>query len=119
VSLQYLISTNGCHTLKFSWTFGLVMSREGGSADGLRCSQSPSVARSGCHSKEPTSSLHYSFVIWLLQKQMGATIIAPEPLEVDMFLPEKRSGKSHINTILVSAFFGNSEILHSQPFSAA
>jgi hypothetical protein len=43
---------------------------------------------------------------WLVFVEMGATSTASGRLEVNLFLTEKRGGKSHFGIILVSAVSG-------------
>jgi len=50
---------------------------------------------------------------------MGASRTAFVRLEVNLFLPDKRGGKSHFGMTLISALPARSlEIGHSQPFAA-
>ena len=92
-------------TLKNAEIFWLVLSGVGGSADGWRCCRGapgrlPHLPPSA--PKYPPPSITSSLLFFVFAK-MGATSTASGQLDVNLFLSEKRGGKSQICTVLVVA----------------
>jgi hypothetical protein len=94
-------------TLKNAEIFRSVLSGEGRSVGGgWRCCRSaPGLPQlsPATHKNTPPPLLVCCFFVFVV---MGASRTASGRLEVNLFLPEKRDGKSHFGIILVSAVLG-------------
>ena len=90
--------------LKNAEMFGSVLPGEGGSANGWRCCWgAPGLLQLPLATPENPPPFIASLLLFYNFAEIRATSTASGRLEVNLFLSEKRGGKSHFGTILVSA----------------